>query len=56
MFQVTSVKFATGRGNLLLTNSKDSTLKVSQSYQMLRAALFPLPPVKSIGLNNTIDR
>lgn len=29
---MTSVRFASGRGNLLLTNSKDSTLKVGTSF------------------------
>lgn len=31
---MTSVRFASGRGNLLLTNSKDSTLKVGGGFNV----------------------
>eukprot|EP00903_Cladosiphon_okamuranus_P021611 g19872.t1 len=41
--QVTSVRFAPGRGNLLLTNSKDSTLKVvdARMYQVVASLSHP---------------
>ncbi|CAM9956041.1 unnamed protein product [Ectocarpus fasciculatus] len=40
---VTSVRFAPGRGNLLLTNSKDSSLKVvdARMYQMVACLTHP---------------
>ncbi|CAN0227374.1 unnamed protein product [Pylaiella littoralis] len=41
--QVTSVRFAPGRGNLLLTNSKDGTLKVvdARMYQVVACLSHP---------------
>lgn len=54
--QVTSVRFAPGKGNILLTNSRDSTLKVSDNNSTIEGKTGRIMlngPLK--GLNDLPD-